>query len=213
MNQQFNSTSTGLPIHPVLESGYIIFAHTHYGDVRTVTFENPEAGESPEGGNVKAHFGSGQSIDEALKQALQSYHRNSANYRGLYSKNERTYRKRTVTAKLDKWLAAHKGTLRAVSDFDGTVLVTLRGLAKPFDKQLPSLVMHGCGMTFYEALESAFSGSFDYQAYTAPAKQIDIQTEVAAELAEQLITAADSKQTSKTPNLQIKKRAHLSFNS
>jgi len=210
LKQKFNSNTSGLPIHPVLESGYIIFVHAHYGETRTVTFENPEACDSPETGNVKSHFGSGQTIDEALKQALQSYHRSSTNYKSLYSKNERTYRKRSVIAKLDKWLVTHKGTLRAVSDFDGTVLVSLRGLTNPQDAKPTNLVIHGCGATFYEALESAFGGSFDTQAYTTPVKRIEIQKEIVYKPVEQLVITTSSSQT---PNLQIKKRTHLSYNS
>jgi hypothetical protein len=180
---QPNLRNAGLPIHPVLERGFIIFAHAHYAGVYTVSFENPEAyymdGNSDFDSKKlnKSYIGTGKSIDDALNQALHLFHQADTNYKNLYTVKERTHEIKNVISKLDKWLISHKGKLRAVSDFDGTVLIKLEGLTDPTDNLSPRLTLEGCGRTLYDALFCAFERPATTSIQHMPAKTIEIKTD------------------------------------
>lgn len=211
-----NLSNAGLPIHPVLECGYIIFAHANYGNMRIVSFENPMVCDQSilEAETInKSHFGSGETLEIALNQALHSYHKNhSADYKNMYNTKERSYQIISILKKLDQWLVERQGKLRAFSDFDGSILVQLTGLTDVQDKNSPTVTLHGCGNNFYNALFSAFAGSFDHQNYATPVKQIELKTIVDEKPVEKILVLT-KKTINITPKLKIQKRSHLTYNS
>jgi hypothetical protein len=178
-----NFANVGLPIRPVLDCGFIVFAHAHYANVRTVSFENPEAyyrdGNNDFGDSKiqKSYIGTGKNIDAALNQALHLFHQADSNCKSLYTVKERTHEIKSIIAKLDNWLISHKGKLRAVSDFDGTVLVKLEGLTDPTDNLSPRLTIEGFGRTLYDALFCAFERPATTNIQHMPAKNIEIKTD------------------------------------
>jgi hypothetical protein len=154
----FKIIDKSLPIRPVLDQGFIVFARAHYNGTRMVSFENPEAHyqvtEQVIFGRGESHIGYGKTIDLAFGQALHSFHQSSPNYKSLYTTKERTYEIKKVIARLDGWLISHRGKLRMVSDFDGTILARLEGLIDPSDSLSEYIVLEASGRTFYGTLLS-----------------------------------------------------------
>ncbi len=146
-----------LLIRPVLDQGFIIFVRAHYNGVRMVSFENPEAyymASESELAVKKSIVGTGKDVHTALAQALHLFHQASADYKSFFSTQEHTYKKQKAITDLDNWLVSHKGKLRIVSDFDGTVLARLEGLLNPNDSFSEYVVLEASGSTFHGAILS-----------------------------------------------------------
>ena len=145
-----------LPIRPVLDDGFIIFARFHSDNIRIVSLENPDvhyrAAEEFLFDLKKSFTGYGRNYETAFDNALHQFHCSNPNYKTLYSAMERTFEIRKTIAKLDSWLITYRGKLRVVSDFDGTVLARLEGVSRLNNSGSEYLFLEGSGKTFHDAL-------------------------------------------------------------
>jgi hypothetical protein len=154
LNIQLRTRLSGLQsARPVLEDGFIINACAYKDGTRTVTFEDPSMGIRAQS---ELYGGKGETFSDALSNALQHYHYHSGS-----STNNYQYRSAAsaediakLYAKVDIWLGNHNGTLHAVLEDGGTILVKLEGFIKTYDHR-SRVVLEGTGKTFHSSIADA----------------------------------------------------------
>ena len=159
----FVTPSLRLLLKPVFNQGLIVLANAHSSGIRVVTFEDPtiklhwQHAESQINRAGSIYVGKGEKIQVALEGALKSFHGSNVNTSGTLTFERLPVYVTKMIASLDDWLVSHKGSLRAVRDFDGSIIVRLEGMLHTAGEAPKLVVIEKYGTTFYRALASVLS--------------------------------------------------------